>query len=332
MNMSNGKKMIGAFALLLASLALGYFLRVASSGHEHDDDEHAQEQHGEEHGHEDEHGEEGHGEEARTHITANAADAAGVQTAVAGPAVIRETVTLYGTVRPSEERIYDVTARFGGVVREVNASVGETVKKGQTLAFVENNESLQRYAVTGPADGVILSRRVNAGDAADGTLFTLANLDSVWVDFAAFPQQLPQLATGQTVHVINADGEHAADTKLDYIAPIGSPASQSVLARAVVPNPNGRWTPGLLVTGEVTTAVREVPLAVKVDAVQMFRDDTVVFEKCGDAYEARPLELGMRDEDHVEVLEGIEPGTEYVSANSYLIKADLLKSGAAHAH
>lgn len=322
--MSNGKNVIAALALLLAGLVLGYFLSGSPSGGNPAD----------EHGHsdEDEHAKEGSHDENRTHITPEAAEAAGVQTAVAGPAVIRETATLYGTVRPNEERIYDLTARFGGVVREVNASVGETVKKGQTLAFVENNESLQRYAVTAPADGVILSRRVNAGDAADGTLFTLANLDDVWVDFAAFPQQLPRLATGQAVHVINADGEHAADTKLDYIAPIGSSASQSVLVRAVVSNPSGRWTPGLLVTGEVTIAMREVPLAVEVDAVQMFRDDTVVFEKRDDAYEARPLKLGMRDEDHVEVLDGIEPGTEYVSANSYLIKADLLKSGAAHAH
>jgi cobalt-zinc-cadmium efflux system membrane fusion protein len=32
------------------------------------------------------------------------------------------------------------------------------------------------------------------------------------------------------------------------------------------------------------------------------------------------------------VLEGLEPGAEYVVANSYLVKADLLKSSAAHDH
>jgi cobalt-zinc-cadmium efflux system membrane fusion protein len=44
------------------------------------------------------------------------------------------------------------------------------------------------------------------------------------------------------------------------------------------------------------------------------------------------LELGRQDDEWVEVLGGIEQGTRYVSANSYLIKADIEKSGAAHDH
>ena len=270
--------------------------------------------------------------EGRTTISARAAEAAGIDTDTVGPAEIRDTVTLYGTVRPDEERVYAVTARFGGVVRNVHASVGDRVSKGDTLATVENNDSLQRYSVQAPADGVILARHVNVGDRADGKLFTLADLSEVWVDFAAFPRDRARLATGQTVHVINADGHHAADTSLAYVAPMGSPASQSVLARALLPNPEGRWTPGLLVTGEVTVATRRVPLAVQTDALQSFRDFTVVFAKFGETYEVRMLELGARDEDYAQVLGGIDAGIEYVTENSYLIKADVLKSGASHDH
>ncbi len=40
----------------------------------------------------------------------------------------------------------------------------------------------------------------------------------------------------------------------------------------------------------------------------------------------------MRDAENVEVLGGLEPGTEYVTGNSYLIKADIEKSGASHDH
>jgi cobalt-zinc-cadmium efflux system membrane fusion protein len=82
----------------------------------------------------------------------------------------------------------------------------------------------------------------------------------------------------------------------------------------------------------VTVSRRQVPLAVQTDAMQAFREWTVVFAKVGNVYEVRMLDIGARDEDHVEVLDGIKPGTEYVTMNSYLIKADLLKSGAAHAH
>jgi cobalt-zinc-cadmium efflux system membrane fusion protein len=44
------------------------------------------------------------------------------------------------------------------------------------------------------------------------------------------------------------------------------------------------------------------------------------------------LELGKQDEKWVEVLGGLEAGTRYVTKNSYVIKADIEKSGASHDH
>ena len=66
--------------------------------------------------------------------------------------------------------------------------------------------------------------------------------------------------------------------------------------------------------------------------MQAFRDFTVVFEQVGDEYEVRMLQLGQQQGDWVEVLDGISAGAQYVSANSYLIKADIEKSGASHDH
>jgi cobalt-zinc-cadmium efflux system membrane fusion protein len=44
------------------------------------------------------------------------------------------------------------------------------------------------------------------------------------------------------------------------------------------------------------------------------------------------LDLGRRDSDRIEVLGGLEAGTRYVTTNSYLLKADIEKSGASHDH
>ena len=75
-----------------------------------------------------------------------------------------------------------------------------------------------------------------------------------------------------------------------------------------------------------------MPLAVKRDALQAFRDFTVVYARVGDEYEVRIVELGREAGEWAEVLGGIEPGTRYVVANSYAIKADIEKSGASHDH
>jgi cobalt-zinc-cadmium efflux system membrane fusion protein len=103
-------------------------------------------------------------------------------------------------------------------------------------------------------------------------------------------------------------------------------------ARVMLDNADRRWTPGLFLEGAVRIGETKVPLAVKRSGLQAFRDFTVVFEQVGETYEVRMLELGRQDDTFVEVLAGLKPGVKYVAGNSYLIKADIEKSGASHDH
>ncbi|HWT14831.1 MAG TPA: efflux RND transporter periplasmic adaptor subunit [Patescibacteria group bacterium] len=261
------------------------------------------------------------------------ADAAGVRTEVAGPATIHDRVRLLGRVVMNANRFAEVRARFEGPVREVRVALGDTVKAGQTLAIIENRESLRTFPVTAPFGGVVLARHTNVGDVAGNEpLFEIADLSSLWVEFNVFGADAVRLAAGQPARVTATVGELSAETTLERMLPLASSASQSVVARAVLPNPDGRWRPGMAVQGEVTVATREAPLAVKRIGLQRFRDFTVVFARVRDTYEVRMLELGDQDDEHVEVLEGLNAGTEYVTEQSFLIKADIDKSGASHDH
>ena len=116
------------------------------------------------------------------------------------------------------------------------------------------------------------------------------------------------------------------------ILPTADALSQSVLAIVPLDNKEGKWRPGMTVEGNVIVNRKEVPLAVRSSALQKFRDFTVVFAKYDDTYEVRMLKLGVGDGKWVEVLEGLKPNTEYVTNNSFLIKADIEKSGASHDH
>jgi cobalt-zinc-cadmium efflux system membrane fusion protein len=119
--------------------------------------------------------------------------------------------------------------------------------------------------------------------------------------------------------------------RIGVLLPVAGSA-QSVIARVALPNRGGGWRPGMTVAAAVTVATHEVPLAVQESALQRFRDFTVVFAQVGDTYEVRMLEPGARDGEHVEVLSGLKSGTRYVTEQSYLIKADIEKSGASHDH
>lgn len=270
--------------------------------------------------------------EGRTTIVTDMASTAGVEVATAGPGVLRETIELYGSINANAERVRNITARYPGVIRTLSKNLGERVKAGETLATIESNESLQTYPVTAPISGIVTQRHVNVGETTDATpLFVISDFSSVWAELSVFPRDRARLATGQSVSIKATDGKTAATGRIGFIAPIGQD-NQGLLARVTLDNQDSRWTPGEFVTGAVTVAETRVPIAIPLSALQTFRDWNVVFFNDGETYQAMPLELGRRDSTTVEVLSGLPAGQRYVSGNSYLIKADIEKSGASHDH
>jgi cobalt-zinc-cadmium efflux system membrane fusion protein len=265
-------------------------------------------------------------------IEPDMAAAQGLTTASAGPGVIRETLPLYGSIEAEPKRVRSVRARFPGVVRSVAVQLGEVVRKGQTLATIESNETLQSYAVAAPIAGSITARFANPGEATDEQpLFVITDLSRVHVDLTIFPRDRARLQLGQRIEVRAAEGAAEGSGVLEYIVPMGG-AGQSMLAHVELDNANGQWTPGQFVNAEAIVGEGQANLVVPLTALQTWRDMDVVFVAEGDRYQVIPVTLGRRDSRNAEVLAGLAPGARLVVGNSYLVKADIEKSGAAHDH
>lgn len=271
--------------------------------------------------------------EGRTTIAAAVAEQAGIRTAAAGPGVIRDEHDVQGVLTTVDGRHANVSARFPGPVQSVGVAVGDVVRKGQVLAVIESNLSLSPYPLVAPVSGTVLTRNVEVGDQArDQVLFELADLSQLWVDLHLFGGDAQHITTGLPVRVERLSDGRLAQTRLARVLPSTATASQSTVARAQLANDDGRWRPGSAVRARITVAEQPVPLAVPLAALQRFRDWQVVFVKVGDAYEIRPLELGRQDGEWVEVLAGLSAGEVIVVEQSYLVKADIEKSGATHDH
>jgi cobalt-zinc-cadmium efflux system membrane fusion protein len=266
----------------------------------------------------------------RVELDQKQTDRARFDVEVAGPATIKASVPLYGKITMNEDSVANVSPRFPGVVKVVSARLGDRVKKGDVLASVESNDSLKDYQITAAISGTIIKKEVTVGEAVrdDKLIFTVADLSTVWVDFSVFPQDFDRVRQGQAIRIIYAANVKPIIGKINYIAPIGSENTQSLLARAVAPNSAGLLRPGLFVMGELETDEVEVPIAVHPAAIQTLNEKTVVFVAEGNAFEAREVKLGARDSNRVQVLSGLNPGDRYVSANSFLLKAELGKSQA----
>lgn len=270
--------------------------------------------------------------EGRTTIAAKIAEGAGVQTETAGPATLVETVKLYGRITPNPERQREVSARFPGLIKSVARGLGDSVKSGEVLASIESNDSLRVYTLAAPIAGVITARDANPGEqTGERSLFTVTDTTAVLAELSVFPRDRARVKPGAAVSVQLADGDVRAQGRVQRVD-VQTAANQAVTARVALDDSSGAFLPGSFVTGEVAVGSREVPLAVKATGLQPFRDFTVVYAQVGETYEVRMLDLGAQHGEWTEVLGGIEPGEVYVAENSYVIRADVEKSGASHDH
>ncbi|PZQ09538.1 MAG: efflux transporter periplasmic adaptor subunit [Rhodanobacter denitrificans] len=272
--------------------------------------------------------------EGRTRIEPAIAEEAGIRVAAVGPGVIADEHEMQGLLTPVEGRTATVMARFPGPIRRLDAQVGDRVRAGQRLATIESNLSLTDYAVTTPIAGTVLSREATVGGvASEGmALFEIADLSTIWVDLHVFGADAQHLRPGVPVTVTRMSDGVAAHTVLDRILPGTATASQSTVARASLDNADGLWRPGSAVRARITVEQQPADRVVPLSALQTFRDWDVVFVRVGDTYEVRPVELGKRDDRQVEIRGGVAAGDVVVVEQSYLIKADIEKSGAAHEH
>lgn len=327
--------------LIFTALALPAHTVFAADLHEHrekrDHDakpsNHAEKDADDDHGHDDE-GEHGHGhDEEKTEIHSEQAKQAGIVIDQAQGGVISNTSSLTGRIILNRDTSASIRARFPGIVRDVPVRLGQSVEKGQVLARIESNESLKDYNVTAPVSGVILSRNTNVGDVAgDEELFTIADLSAVWAKFHIFPKDTPRIQEGQTVRVHTLDEKVEASASIKLLLPTADALSQTHIAIVELDNADGHWRPGVTVEGDVAVSEMNASIAIPKTALQNMEEQTVVFVKNGDAYEMRPVKTGKSDGTNVEILSGLKAGESYVRDGSFIIKADIMKSGAAHEH
>ena len=271
--------------------------------------------------------------EGRTRITAAAAKSGGIVIESAGPATISEMREVEGTVQLAPSARSEVRAQFPGKIMAVTKAVGDYVRKGQLLARIESSESLQTYPVFAPVSGVIAERNANVGNVAyDQPIFVISDPAATTVVFNVFPRDLATIRPGQRVVIETLDGQPVGQGQLSGYLPEGNTEAGTALMRATLPNRDGRWRTGMALHGRVTVNAVTVPLAVRTEALQRFRDFTVVFANFGEDYEVRMLELGRKSPEWTEVLSGLKPGTRYAAKGAFLIRADVEKSGASHDH
>ena len=270
--------------------------------------------------------------EGRTRIEPSVAEAMEIQTDIAGEATLVETIESFGKLVPQPDAERNISARFEGEITTVHVRLGQAVKAGDKLITINSNESLKSFTINSPINGVVTSKAANPGEQSGGrTLVSIVDTSKLTAELSVFSVDRKRVAVGAEV-TLHVNGQETALTGRVNAIDTQLKANQASTVRVDINNAENALSAGQFITGDIEVARCNVPLAVKRIGLQAFRDFTVVYAKVGDQYEVRMLELGREAGEWVEVLGGLNPGTEYVTENSFIIKADIEKSGASHDH
>ncbi len=211
-------------------------------------------------------------------------------------------------------------------------SSGITAADIKSLSL-EQPGNLARFVLRAPRSGRITARDLAPGQRVtpDSNLFTIADLDNLVAVLSATPAQLAGLKPGQDVEVSQVNGNASGKAKVQIVSPQLDEGSRAA-AVYVALEKSGLWQPGQFVKASVARQESTAAITVSNDALQTFRDGTVVYARFGDQFEIRPVQIGRQDRQHSEILQGLAAGQEYVGKNSFLLKADIGKAEASHDH
>ena len=189
----------------------------------------------------------------------------------------RELATAQARYKAIESRLQDrlIMAPFDGVVGLRNISTGALVEPGDLITTLDDI-SVMKLDFTVP------------------TVF-LATLKRGITIEARSPVFLDQVFTG-TVKSINS--------RVD-------PATRSIVARAIINNPDGKLKPGLLMTVELLKNPREGVVIPEEALIPLGRTNFVVVvdqSKTPATAERREVQIGTRNFGTVEILEGLAAG------------------------
>ncbi len=179
--------------------------------------------------------------------------------------------------------------------------------------------------IRSPFSGYVLEKAVLPGQfiSPDQSLFTIADLNNVWVIGDVYEQDLPYIHTGQTasMKLTSYPGENYEGT-ISYIYPSVSEQTRTIKVRIEFHNPSLHLRPGMYAEVEVDRGGNKA-LVVPAEAVIDGGEVQYVFVvRNGKHFEPRKVTIGRSSDDWMEILSGLSSGEEVVTSANFLIDSE----------
>lgn len=222
---------------------------------------------------------------------------------------------------------------------EANArkASAERERARQKVALLGAAQGTSDFVLRAPIRGAVLSRNVSIGMEVSGQysnggaveLFTVGDLDPIWVIADVFEMDLPRVHIGSPATVsLVAYPDHPFNGSVDWISGSLDPATHTAKVRCVIRNPQEMLRPEMFATVTIETD-RRPRLAAPRSAIIRLGDDMIAFVDQGQAangderFERRKVGIdetaGGR---YVPVLSGLNSGEKVVTSGALILSGE----------
>lgn len=183
--------------------------------------------------------------------------------------------------------------------------------------------NLEYTRVLAPIDGRVSRALVTAGNyvtAGDTVLTSLVSLDPIYVSFdgdeQSYLKHQAQPQSGSPVYVgLSDESGYPHEGRMNFLDNALDPATGTIHARALLSNPDRRFTPGLLARIRLPSGDRYAATLIPDSAVATDQDRRyVLVVKGDDTVEYRPVELGGTHDNLRVVRQGLAPQERVVTS------------------
>ena len=193
----------------------------------------------------------------------------------------------------------------------------------------------QEYLLRSPIDGLVVARNASPGLEVQGQyanantvveLFTVGEIDQLWLLGDVYEMDLPHLRIGQELKLkLAGNSKHEYRGQIDWISAVIDPVMRTAKVRAVIDNPNGDLRPEMYQEASVRLSNDRL-LAVPREALLRLGEETVVFvsegkDKEGNQVFKRRRVLGDESKPGglVPILDGLKAGETVVTSGAIFL-------------
>ena len=224
------------------------------------------------------------------------------------------------SLKESQPSLYDAVRNKLKLWKLTEAQINQ-IESSKTV-----KENFELYATV---SGTVLNKLVEQGDYVKQgqPLFKIADLSSVWAIFDVYENQIELFRKGQDIMIMTpAYPDQSYEAKISFVNPILDEATRTLKLRAVLPNKQNIFKPGMFVEGNVNGLSRKYKEGINIpaSAILWTGERSVVYIKTNPdepVFEMREVQLGSRIGNQYQVISGLNIKDEIVTNGTFTVDA-----------